>query len=83
MPQKHIYELEYYHLMLKRDCSLILSALSWLEDENNSSSDKSRKEAIEHAINLLTTWKTSSYECLLPELEGCYEKAIKEVKPTT
>jgi hypothetical protein len=83
MPQKHIYELEDYHLMLKKDCSLILSALNWLDNANDSSSENISKEAIEHAINLLSSWKVSSYECLLPELEDCYSQAIKEVESST
>jgi hypothetical protein len=83
MPHKHFHELEDYHLMLKRDHSLILSALNWLDDASNSSSQKTKKEAIENALNLLSNWKTSTYECLFPELEDCYDQAIKEIKPDT
>jgi hypothetical protein len=83
MTQKHFYELEDYHLMLRRDCSLILSALNWLDNANDSSSEDIRKEAIQHALNLLSGWKVSSYECLLPELEDCYSQAMKEIKSST
>lgn len=83
MPHKHFYELEDYHYWLKRDCSLILSVINWLDDANESTDIESKHEAIEHALHLLEHWKKSTYDCILPELEHSYSEALKEIKSST